>query len=103
MLPELPPKEGAQEEAGGAGEEESSCLSPLPTSDLPLTPYPLRPTCSPHAPYIPYSQPHPPSSEYHVYEFLLTLDLKNYWGDKTLVWNHSDEESLRGIANQDFL
>lgn len=67
------------------------CHSPLETY--------LLPSC----PYIQYSQPHPPSSEYHVYEFLLTLDLKNYWGGKTLVWNHSDEESLRGISNQDFL
>lgn len=50
MLPEFPPKGGAEEEAEGAGEGESSCLAPLPTSDftaLKSQLYPLRPTCSP--------------------------------------------------------
>lgn len=52
-------------------------------------------------PYIQDSQPHPPSSEHPVYEFLLTLDLKkNCWGEK--CW-FGDEESLGGISNQDFL
>lgn len=59
-------------------------------SPLPLETYLL--------PYIQDSQPHPPASEHHVYEFLLTLDFKKLLGGKNaglVMRNHFVEYQTR--------
>lgn len=102
MLPEFPPQKGVlRKRQRELGKRKAVAwplcppqICPYPeVSPLPLETYLL--------PYIPDSQPHPASSELHVYEFLLTLDLKKLLGVKKCCFG--DEESLRGISNQDFL